>query len=266
MVQDGQTSACYEADFYPFGGERDINVNCVQNYKFEGKERDGETQNDNFGARYYSNRFGRWLSADWSAVPEPVPYANLTNPQTLNLYAMVSDNPETFADLDGHCDWCQKLWNALTFGVYVTNAKLPAALARLAANDLKEMEKQGVLINVQSVNDALKGKSDRQIIAAYERYKDGLRRGTVPILPLPSGITTAEFGNNVMKWGTGDEAARARMQTLTREELEKSGVTKEMAETWRDFYKSVKDANPANPSAAGRAELMQRAVDLLSGK
>lgn len=38
-------------------------------------------------------------------VPAPVPYANLTNPQTLNLYAMVSDNPETFADLDGHaCD------------------------------------------------------------------------------------------------------------------------------------------------------------------
>jgi hypothetical protein len=31
-----------------------------------------------------------------------VPYANLTNPQTLNLYAMVGDNPESFADLDGH--------------------------------------------------------------------------------------------------------------------------------------------------------------------
>ena len=36
-----------------------------QNYKFEGKERDTETQNDDFGARYYSWRFGRWLSADW---------------------------------------------------------------------------------------------------------------------------------------------------------------------------------------------------------
>jgi hypothetical protein len=48
-----------------------------------------------------------WLSPDWSAIPAPVPYANLTNPQTLNLYAMVHDNPETFADLDGHecCDW-----------------------------------------------------------------------------------------------------------------------------------------------------------------
>ena len=42
------------------------------------------------------------MSSDWSSVPIAVPYANLTNPQTLNLYAMVSDNPITFADLDGH--------------------------------------------------------------------------------------------------------------------------------------------------------------------
>ena len=102
IVQPGQTSVCYDADFYPYGGERDITVTCSPNYKFEGKERDTETNNDDFGARYYSSRFGRWLSADWSAIPVPVPYANLTNPQTLNLYAMVSDNPETFADLDGH--------------------------------------------------------------------------------------------------------------------------------------------------------------------
>ena len=102
IVQPGQTSPCYDADFYPYGGERDITVSCSPNYKFEGKERDTETNNDDFGARYYSSRFGRWLSADWSAIPVPVPYANLTNPQTLNLYAMVSDNPETFADLDGH--------------------------------------------------------------------------------------------------------------------------------------------------------------------
>ena len=42
------------------------------------------------------------MSADWSAVPVPVPYANLTNPQTLNLYALVHENPSTFSDLDGH--------------------------------------------------------------------------------------------------------------------------------------------------------------------
>jgi RHS repeat-associated protein len=95
---------CYDADFYPYGGERSYTNTCPQNYKFEGKERDAETGNDDFGARYYSNRFGRWLSADWSSVPVPVPYANLANPQTLNLYAMVADDPESFADLDGHCN------------------------------------------------------------------------------------------------------------------------------------------------------------------
>jgi RHS repeat-associated protein len=94
---------CYDADFTPYGGEQSYTNTCTQNvYKFEGKERDTETGNDDFGARYYSNRFGRWLSSDWSSVAMAIPYANLTNPQTLNLYSMVADDPESFADLDGH--------------------------------------------------------------------------------------------------------------------------------------------------------------------
>jgi RHS repeat-associated protein len=111
VITNNTGVVCYEGDFYPYGGERAVTTSCTQNdYKFEGKERDVETSvgpgntngNDDFGARYYSNRFGRWLSADWSNLPVPVPYANLTNPQTLNLYSMVHDDPESFADLDGH--------------------------------------------------------------------------------------------------------------------------------------------------------------------
>jgi RHS repeat-associated protein len=103
VVVNSTGGVCYDADFTPYGGERAYTNTCTQNsYKFEGKERDTETGNDDFGARYYSNRFGRWLSADWSTVPVAVPYANLANPQTLNLYAMVADDPESFADLDGH--------------------------------------------------------------------------------------------------------------------------------------------------------------------
>jgi RHS repeat-associated protein len=93
---------CYDADFYPYGGEIDFTDTCAQNYKFQGKERDPETGNDYFGARFYSSTYGRFLSPDWSSVPAPVPYANLTNPQTLNLFAFVNDNPESFADLTGH--------------------------------------------------------------------------------------------------------------------------------------------------------------------
>ncbi len=104
VITTATGTVCYDADFYPYGGERAYANTCPQNYKFEGKERDTETNIDDFGARYYSSSLGRWLSADWSVIPTPVPYANLTNPQTLNLYAMVRDNPETFADLDGHED------------------------------------------------------------------------------------------------------------------------------------------------------------------
>jgi RHS repeat-associated protein len=69
-----------------------------------GKERDAETGLDYFGARYLSSAQGRWTSPDWSAKPEPVPYADLKDPQTLNLYAYVRNNPLTRRDLDGHCD------------------------------------------------------------------------------------------------------------------------------------------------------------------
>lgn len=45
---------------------------------------------------------GRWLSPDWSAKEEPVPYSKLDNPQTLNLYQYGLNNPLTVIDTDGH--------------------------------------------------------------------------------------------------------------------------------------------------------------------
>jgi len=68
-----------------------------------GKERDAESGNDYFGARYYASSMGRFMSPDWSAKEEPVPYAKLDDPQTLNLYAYVRNNPLTNVDKDGHC-------------------------------------------------------------------------------------------------------------------------------------------------------------------
>jgi RHS repeat-associated protein len=70
-------------------------------YVFTGKERDigGE---DYFGARYYAFRAGRFLTPDWSATPQVVPYAQLGSPQSLNLYGYVQNNPVTGIDPDGH--------------------------------------------------------------------------------------------------------------------------------------------------------------------
>lgn len=85
---------------------------------YTGKERDLESQLDYFGARYYSFNMGRFMSPDWAAKVAPVPYAKLDDPQSLNLYAYVRNNPLTRVDLNGHCDGLKDagcwFWQAVT--------------------------------------------------------------------------------------------------------------------------------------------------------
>ena len=44
-------------------------------------------------ARYYASNDARFMSPDWSAKVEPVPYAKLGDPQSLNLYEYMLDSP-----------------------------------------------------------------------------------------------------------------------------------------------------------------------------
>jgi RHS repeat-associated protein len=67
-----------------------------------GKEHDYESDLDYFGARYDSSQYGRFMTPDWSVKPQGVPYAVLGNPQSLNLYSYVENNPVTDRDSDGH--------------------------------------------------------------------------------------------------------------------------------------------------------------------
>jgi len=70
--------------------------------RYTAKERDTESGNDYFGARYLSSNAARFLSPDWSDVPMAVPYGDLENPQSLNQYAYVNNNPLSMVDDDGH--------------------------------------------------------------------------------------------------------------------------------------------------------------------
>ena len=91
-------------DFYPWGGAvPGVGMSSSNNhYKFTGKERDTESGLDYFGARYYANITGRFLTPDWSAKPVTVPYADLNDPQSFNLYSYVKNRPTKLIDLDGH--------------------------------------------------------------------------------------------------------------------------------------------------------------------
>lgn len=106
--------------------------------------------------------------------------------------------------------------------------------------------------------------SFRWTTAAQERVPYAVENGRLLPPLTPQGMTLREFGQRVMRWGSGDTAARARISTLTREEMVRAGMTRELAEAWRDFYRNESVRNPQNPSAAGRADLMQRVVELLS--
>jgi RHS repeat-associated protein len=91
----------WQGIFQPYGQEYNPEIG-VESHKFTGKERDSESGLDYFGARYYGSNMGRWLSPDWADAASAVPYADYGNPQTLNLYGYVKNDPETYIDPDGH--------------------------------------------------------------------------------------------------------------------------------------------------------------------
>jgi RHS repeat-associated protein len=96
---------------------------------FTGKERDAESGNDYFGARYYASTLGRFLSPDWSAKAEPVPYAKLDDPQTLNLYSYVRNNPLSGVDPDGHAFGVDDLIGVLAGGAVGAGVEVVKDLA-----------------------------------------------------------------------------------------------------------------------------------------
>ena len=75
-------------------------------HRYTGKERDTESGNDYFGARYNSSAMGRFLSPDPSMGS-----VALRNPQTWNRYAYALNNPLKFVDPTGMC------WVAAPSGV-----------------------------------------------------------------------------------------------------------------------------------------------------
>ena len=126
------TDVLDDNDFYPWGGVVPGVGKTTSNNtkKFTGQDRDTDTAAnlDHFGARYYSNTVGRFMTPDWAGAPTTVPYAKFGDPQSLNLYSYTENGPINTIDVGGHyklrCQVCRPK-NDSGFGVGPTLVRAP---------------------------------------------------------------------------------------------------------------------------------------------
>jgi RHS repeat-associated protein len=186
----------------PFGDAQYCTGDDATEHHFTGKERDTESGNDYFEARYYSSAMGRFMSPDWSAMVEPVPYAKLDDPQSLNLYVYVRNNPLSMTDPDGHSwkDWLNpKNWalNLFTLGVatYIHHE------IKVTAEHRQYLIDHGyVIVDKTNKEIDLANVSPKLINDAYDQAKaDELRQALGYASRIPPVVVQAAaitFGNN----------------------------------------------------------------------
>jgi RHS repeat-associated protein len=97
-------ASCETITSLPFGDAMTTSGSCgdPSPMHFTGKEHDSETNLENFGARFDASSMGRFMTPDWSGNLEPVPYADYSEPQSLDLYAYLENNPLSRIDSGGH--------------------------------------------------------------------------------------------------------------------------------------------------------------------
>jgi RHS repeat-associated protein len=112
VMTKGDGGVIARHDYLPFGEEIKAGTGgrtTAQGYvddadgvrqKFTQKERDVETGLDYFGERYYSNSIGRFISVDPLGAS-----AKRINPQTMNRYSYVFNNPLRYVDPYGMDPW-----------------------------------------------------------------------------------------------------------------------------------------------------------------
>jgi RHS repeat-associated protein len=132
VIADAAGTVLSRHDYYPFGAEQTASTDG-ETHKFTGKERDVETGLDYFGARYYHSGHGRFMSPDEftggpvgafssnDPLPDsPLPYADITNPQSLNKYTYTYNNPLRFTDPNGHA--ADTLWDVFNIVIGIGSA------------------------------------------------------------------------------------------------------------------------------------------------
>ena len=103
-VMDSSFTALDGMRYKPYGEDRDAGTSLNTDRKFTGQTEDETAGLYWYASRAYDPAIGRFVSPD-SIVPDP------SNPQSLNRYAYVYNNPLKFIDPSGHsAEWYGESW------------------------------------------------------------------------------------------------------------------------------------------------------------
>jgi RHS repeat-associated protein len=152
-----------------------------------GKERDAESGLDMFGARYYGSSLGRFMTPDWAAGPNPVPYATFGDPQTLNLYGYVRNNPLSRTDPNGHCDVDGEHHNSIWCAAHALG--ITETKKETAAREAQEKK------DAEAVEKDLKEHPERILfLSSMAAWQAGVMGGVTQLQMGPGAALTAEAG------------------------------------------------------------------------
>jgi RHS repeat-associated protein len=174
LVADATGTIYARHDYLPFGEEAVADGNRLSSaafgaadatvQRFTGKERDAESGLDYFGARYYGSALGRFTSPDEfkggfddlngqaAFAAGPIPYADISDPQTLNKYVYVRNNPLRYVDPNGHC-----FWDACIGEGYATAVAVGALATATAAYLASPSGQQAIQATGQLIQTGLTG-------------------------------------------------------------------------------------------------------------
>jgi RHS repeat-associated protein len=150
VISDKNGAKVETSDYLPYGGKRAHAGTHVTSYKYTDQELDSETGLYNYDARLYDPLIGRFISAD-STIP------NWHDPQALDRYAYVRNNPLAFIDPDGHTyEDALSVWNSFITnpasakyglpkaGMFSRNIKYTMPFTDQFKNRLAYMDSKGV--------------------------------------------------------------------------------------------------------------------------
>ena len=200
VVTDSSGNLSERIRYYPFGEFRE---GGNERYAYTGKERDRLTDFYYYEARYYNPGFVHFTQAD-TIVP------NLYDPQNLNRYAYVRNNPLKLIDPSGHESWFSQKWNQVktwardTFGPAEAPqlVQIDPEAYRRASPEAKENVKQSVQQQQQYIQEFNNAQQDYvDVLNTTEtglKIAEGAGKGSTFILkvnPATKGI------GNILSYG-----------------------------------------------------------------